>query len=213
MYDDDEPKPAKNKRLIDLYELLISLISSLTPTITEKTLRDGTGEKLNGYIDELIRQTQDVTLNDFKVQIRSLNGHPTVSGDAYVRGLTGVVNYLHRTNDVIDYYCDGPPMPKLIGGMESSPTFANNFNAEQQNQQTTTVQVEFNQTIISLAEKLTNLERDYPDASSKENQFAKKLKASLPTVKDTLSIIALVLKIASEVKLDPSHVLKLLGLG
>lgn len=213
MYDDDEPRPPENKPLINLYELLVSLISSLTPSITEKTLRDGSGERLNRYIDELIGLTQDNKLTDFKVQIRSINGNPAVSGDAYVRSLIGVANYLHKTNEIIGYYCAYPPEPKLGNGPKSPPTFTNQFNAEQQNQQTTTVQVEFNQTIISLTESLTNLERDHPDESSKENKFAKKLKRSLPTVKDTLSIIALVLKIAGEVGLSPDDALKLLKLS
>lgn len=213
MYEDDEPTPPKNKPLIDLYELLVSLISSLTPSIAEKMLRDGSGERLNRYVDELISLTQDNKLTDFKVQVRNINGNPVVSGDAYVRGLTGVAHYLCKTNDIIGYYCVYPPEPKLSNSPKSSPTITNHFNAEQQNQQTTTVQVEFNQTIVSLAERLTNLERDHPDESSKENQFAKKLKKSLPTVKDTLSIIALVLKIAGEVGLNTNNVLKLLGLS
>lgn len=212
MYDDDGPKPPENKQLIGVYELLVALINSFTPSITQRTLRDGSGEKFNGYIDELRNLTNDARLNDFKVKINSVNGHPASYGEEYVRSLFGVVNYLHNTNDTIGYYCAGPPANKFSSSAEGSPVFTNQFTAEQQNQQTMTARVEFNQTIISLSERLTNLERDYPDESSKENKFAKLLKKSLPTAKDTLSTISLVLKIAGQVGLGPDEAMKLLGL-
>lgn len=212
-YEDDTPRPARNEPLIKLYELLCALIGSLTPTTSASTLRDGTGERLNGYIDELVRLTHDDHLNDLRVKIQSgAGGKPFVMGEAYARQLGGLVKYLFKINDVIGYYCAGPPEVKFSKSTSSaSPTI--NFKAEQQNHQSTIVTVEFTQTIITLTEKLTNLERDFPDETSKENRFAKKLKASLSTAKDTLGIISEVLKIAGEVGIDPHSALKHLALG
>ena len=214
MFEDEEPNVQRNEPLIKLYELLCSLITSLTPEITSLTLRDGSGERLNGYIDELRNLTNDDKLNDFKLSIQTSarGGTPYVSGEAYVRQLNGIVNYLFKIDPVISYYCSGPPNPKF-SRPGSSPTFNNQFQAQQHTQQTTHVQVEFTQTIITITEALTNIEREFPDESSKENKFAKALKKSLPLAKDTLGIVALVLKVASEVGINPHDALKLLGLG
>jgi len=208
----NDNRPNKDKDLIGLYELIISHINSLTPSIIKKTLTDGSGERLNGYIDELHVLTGDDRLKDFKVKIRVINNRACTYGEEYSRSLYGIVNYLFKTNDVIGYFCAMPPT-NLLTFSDSSPVFTNQFNAEQMNQQSTTVYIEFNQTIISLTETLTNLENAYPEAASKENQFAKRLKSSLSTVKDTLGIIALVLKIAAEVGLNPEQALGLLNLS
>jgi hypothetical protein len=211
---DDEPKPQRNDQLIKLYGLLCSLITSLTPEITKLNLRDGTGEKLNGYIDELIVLTNDTKLNDFKVPVYPIQrtGGRYVMGEAYVRQLSGLVNYLWSANDIISYYGSSPPDVKYSKS-GSSPTFNNQIKAEQKTHQTTNVHIEFTQTIVSVTEALTNLEHDYPDESTKENKFAKAIKKSLPKVKDTLGIVSLVLTVASELGLDPKEVLKFLGLS
>jgi len=216
MNDEDEITPQRNDSLINLYELLSSLITSLTPSITTNILRDGSGEKLNRYIDELKSLTTDKKLEDFKIPIlhRTLNSksYDYVRGEAYVRQLTGVVNYLHKVNKVIGYYCLGPPKPQF-NKTGSSHTINNNLNAEQQTQQSTNVQIEFTQSIVTLTESLTNLEHEYPDETSKENKFAKALKKSLSTAKDSLGIVALILQVAGAVGLDPHTALKLLKLG
>lgn len=210
---DDEPKPVRNERLIRLYELLSSLITSLTPTTYTLTLRDGTGEKLNVYIDEFITLTQDAALEDFKLKVHLLNGHnPWVSGEAYVRQLTGLANYLYSTNKVIGQYCGNPPETKFNKN-SSSTTYNNHLNADQNSSQTTTVQVDFTQTIVTLSSALTDLEHKFPNESGKENRFAKAMKAALPMAKDSLGIVTQVLKIAGEIGLDPHTVLKSLGLG
>lgn len=215
MFDDDEPTPARNEPLIKLYELLCSLIEALTPNITALSLRNGEGERLNSYIDELIGLTNDKNLNDFKLTIRHADRTGNfVTGEAYVRALTGVTNYTWKVNETVSYYCSYPQQPKFskqaATSTASSPTTINNhLNAEQN----TTVQIEVNQTIVSLTEKLTNLEHKYPDTSSKENQFAKALKKSLPTIKGSLEAVSLAMKIAAQVGIDPHLALKLLGLG
>lgn len=210
--------PVENKQVGNLYNLLYSLAEALSPDITSLNLRDGSGERFNGYIDELIQATNDIKLNDFKLDIRrDHKGKPWTSGEEYSRQLVGIVKYLYKTNDSINYYGMALPdikFPKYGGG--GNPTTINNhLSAEQSqdNQQTTTVTVEFTQTIMSLAETLTNLERDFPDRASKENKFAKALKDKLPTVKNTLDIMSLVLKIADQVGLNPQNILKLLNLS
>jgi hypothetical protein len=213
MYD-DEPKPQRNDLLIKLYNLLCSLITSLTPEITKLNLRDGSGEKFNGYIDELISLTNDKKLNDFKVPVYSIQrtGGRYVMGEAYVRQLSGLVNYLWSADETINYYCPAPPDVKFSKSGPST-TFNNQVKAEQQTHQTTNVHIEFTQTIVTVTEALTNLERDYPDESTKENKFAKAVKKGLPKVKNTLGIISLILTVANELGLDSKDVLKLLGLG
>lgn len=216
MDDENKVTPQRNDNLINLYELLSSLIASFTPSITTNILRDGSGEKLNRYIDELKGLTADNNLDDFKIAIlhRTLNSksYDYVSGEAYVRQLTGVVNYLYKVNKIIGYYCLGPPKSQF-NKTNSSHTINNNLNAEQQTQQSTNVQIEFTQSIVTLTESLTNLEHNYPDETSKENKFAKALKKSLSTAKDSLGIVALVLQVAGAVGLDPHTALKLLRLG
>ena len=211
---DDEPKPQRNDQLIRLYGLLCSLITSLTPEITKLNLRDCSGEKFNGYIGELIALTNDNKLNDFKVPVYAIKstGGRYVMGEAYVRQLSGLVNYLWSTDNIINYYCSSPPDVKFSKS-GSSPTFNNQFKAEQKAHQSTNVHIEFTQTIMTVTEALTNLERDYPDESAKENKFAKAIKKSLPKVKDTLGVMSLVLTVASELGLDPKEVLRLLGLS
>ncbi len=216
MFDDDEPTIPRNEPLIKLYELLCSLIEALTPDITSLSLRNGEGERLNAYIDELFGLTHDSKLNDFKLTIRSTERTGSfVTGEAYVRALSGVANYMFKVDKVVGYWCAYPQQPKFskqAAGL--SPTTINNhLNADQQVAQTTSVQVEVNQTIVTLTEKLTNLEHQYPDEASKENKFAKALKKSLPTIKGTLEVVSLAIKVAGQVGLDPHTALKLLGLA
>lgn len=218
MYGGNQQDPAENKQANNLYNLLYSLVEALSADITNLNLRDGSGERFNGYVDELIQATNDPKLNDFKLQIRQDHkGSNWTSGEAYSRQLVGIVKYLHKTNDSIGYYCMALPDVKFSkrGGSNSPTTINNHLNAEQSqdNQQTTTVTVEFTQTIMTLTEALANLEKDFPDKDSKENKFAKALKDNLPTVKSTLDIMSLVLKIAAQVGLNPQNVLKLLNLG
>jgi len=214
MFEDDEPTPARNEPLIKLYELLCSLIEALTPDITALSLRNGEGERLNSYIDELAGLMHDQKLNDFKLTLRHTDRIGNfVTGEAYVRALTGVANYAWKVSDVLNYYCSYPQQPKFskqaTNSLASSPTTINNhLNAEQN----TTVQIEVNQTIVDLTEKLTNLEHEYPDESSKENKFAKALKKSLPTIKGSLEAVSLAMKIAAQVGIDPHIALKLIGL-
>lgn len=207
----------EDKHTNRLYNLLYSLVEALSPDIARLNLRDGSGERLNRYIDELVQATHDAKLDDFKVEIRrDHKGNNYSFGEAYSRQLIGIVKYLYKTNDSISYYCMALSDIKLKSGIDSSSTTINNhLNADQSqdNQQTTTVTIEFTQTIVLLTEALTNLERDFPDTNSKENQFAKVLKDKLPTVKSTLDIMSLVLKIAGQVGLDPQNVLKLLNLS
>lgn len=216
LYDSSDSAPAENKPLIKVYGLLCSLIEAFTPDIAKLNLRDGSGERYNSYVDEALTHSQDKQLNDFKVRLRPDNrGSSWVSGEEYARQIVGLVNYLYRTDESVGYYCGNPPLLKFSKSGSSGPVINNHLTAEQQqrNEQSTTVNVEFNQTIISLTETLTNLERDYPDKDSKENKFAGALKKALPNVKSTLDIVALVLKIAGEIGLNPQTAMKILGLG
>ncbi len=214
-YDTADNNPAENKPLNKLYGLLCSLIEALTPDIARLNLKDGSGERLNGYIDELVGFTNDEKLRDFKLDIRQDHkGINWASGEAYARQLVGLVNYLYKADESVNYYCGGPPAVKFSKGSGSGPTINNHLNADQRqaNEQKTTVSIDI-QTIITLTETLTNLERDNPDKASKENKFAATLKKHLPTAKSALDIVALVLKIAGEVGLNPQAALKMLGLG
>ncbi len=209
----DAPTPTKNTPLIKLYERLCALLSSLPADITSRSLTDGAGERFNSYIEEIIGLTNDGTLRDFKVESFSVGSRLHVKGEAYARQLEALANYLYKTDEVIGYYCGGPPAMRIgkLGG--SGPTTVNNhLTADQQVSQSTNVQIEFNQTIVNITEALTNFEHTHPDESSKENVFAKQLKKVLPLAKDSLGIISSVLKIAGEVGIDPQTALKAIGL-
>jgi hypothetical protein len=215
-YSNADSAPAENKPLIKVYGLLCSLIEAFTPDIAKLNLRDGSGERYTGYVDEALSHSQDQKLQDFKVRLRQdSRGVAWVSGEEYARQIVGLVNYLYKTDESVGYYCGNPPLLKFSKGGGSGPVINNHLTAEQQqkSEQNTTVSIEFNQTIISLTETLTKLERDYPDKDSKENKFAGALKKALPNVKNTLDIVALVLKIAGEVGLNPQTAMKILGLG
>lgn len=215
MYDsyfgNDENAPPKNVPLIKLYQRLCALISSLPADITTRSLTDGAGVRLNGYIDEIIGITNDNTLNDFKVESFMVTGKQHVKGETYARQLEALTNYLYKTEETIDYYCGDPPL-RASGTNGAGPAIYNHVKADQQVSQSTNVHVEFNQTIINITEALTNFEHEHPDESSKENKFAKILKTSLPLAKDTLEIIGLVLRTAAQVGIDPQTVLKAMGL-
>lgn len=210
--DNNGSKPARNEELINTYQLLCSLISSQLPTTTYD-YSDGSGERFNGYIDELITTTGDKRLQDFKLETDTDDVHTFVVRESYVRQLVGLVDYLHRTNAVIGYYCGRPPQLQSATTQGSSPTIHNQLNAEQQVSQNVQFHIEINQTIVALAERATQIEYEYPDKTSKENRFAKAIKKALPTVKGTLDVVALVLKIATEVGIDPHAALKLLSLS
>jgi hypothetical protein len=215
-YNTDNNEPPENKPLIKVYGLLCSLIEAFTPDIARMNLKDGSGERYNGYVDEAIKHSQDEKLADFKVKLRpDSRGVVYVIGEEYARQIVGLVNYLYKTDESVGYYCGNPPQLKSSKGGGSGPVINNHLTADQQqrNEQSTTVNVEFTQTIISLTETLTNLERDYADKNSQENKFAVALKKALPNVKGTLDILALVLKIAGEVGLNPQTAMKILGLS
>ncbi|GEM_PF-2106790 len=217
-YSDQTSAPSRNEPLIKLYALLSALLTSLNPTSITLTLRDGVGERLNSYIDELIRITNDQSLNDFRIEIHYLGNtrKPYVTGEAYARQLVGLVSYLFNTNNVVNWYCSPPPEIKYNNSKQSaisSPTTVHNhLEARQESTQTTNVQIEFNQTLLTLGSALEKLEVAYPDEASKENKFAKALRKALPTVKDSLGILASVLRIAGEIGLDPHTISKSLGL-
>lgn len=218
MFEDDDYQdstPARDEPAIKIYNLLCSLIESITPNISDLTLRDGSGERFNAYIDQLVSITRDSTLNDFKLDIIQLRqSKPYVTGESYIRKLVAATNYLVKTNISISYYCY-PPTPPRFSNSSSSPstTVNNHLQAEQRSSQTTTVQIEFTQTIVTLSSTLTDLERQFPDENSKENKFAKRLKNALPLAKDSLGIVSEVLKIGNELNLNPQMILRLLGLS
>lgn len=215
MYD-DEPKPTNNIPLTRLYNLVCSLLSSISPDTVRGFLKDGSGDRFNGYVDQFIQMTSDTALNDFKVKIITIQGDNAVRGEEYARKMSALAQYLFSTNEVIGYYCGGPPQPNTGPGAQVSlaPTTVNNHLQSDQNAiQSTEVRVEITQQIVALTEALTNFERDHPDEMSKENQFAKKLKEALPMVKNGLDIVALALKIAGEIGINPHIALKALGLG
>lgn len=216
MYDfDTDPQPEHNKPLIRLYEKLCALLTSLPPDIHKRTLKDRSGERFNTYIDQLTSLVPDGPLDDFKVEILTNQSTPFVMGEAYIRQLSALTRYLYKTNPVIGYYCAYPPEGKFSkdSSAASPPTTVNNhLYSKQESTQTTTINIEFTQTVVSLAEALTRFEANNPDPNSKENVFARTLKKSLPMVKDTLGIIALTLKIAGDVDISPHISLKALGL-
>jgi hypothetical protein len=214
MYEyENEPTPSKNTPLIKLYGLLCAILSSLPQDINKRTLTDGSGQKLNGYIDQIVSMTSDPSLNDFKVETFYLNGKPRTSGEGYARQVSSLAHYLFSTNNIINYYCAPPPELKYPMLNDSNATTVNNhLQADQQVNQSTNVQIDFTQTIVNLTEALTKFECEHPDESSKENKFAKSFKKKLPSIKNTLEITALALKIASEIGIDPSTALKALGM-
>ncbi len=211
----DDPTPPHHLRLEQIYKVLISLLEAVSPDIVVRSLNDGSGERFNGYIDELIALTSDSTLKDFKVQIRThTNGSGFVKGEAYARQMHALSSYLHSTNATIGYYCMPPPDVRAGSGTHTpAATVNNHLQSQQTSSQSTSVHVEINQQIVSITEALTNFERDHPDEASKENKYAKALKKALPTVKTSMDIVSLVLKVAGQVGIDPHTALKAIGLN
>lgn len=208
-YDDNTPRPADNKALTNLYKMLLSILSSQILDPANGIYQDGSGERLNSYVEQLKELTGDSVLDDFKVGINQGHNFTFVRADEYLRNLSSLAHYLFDTNETIGYYCSAPPS---AGSRKTSSGSSTTVNNHLQAEQTTSVQVEFSQNLISITEALTNFERDHPDETSKENKFAKALKGKLSTVKTSMEIIALVLRIAGEIGLNPQTALKALGL-
>ncbi len=210
MYD-EKPRPSRNTELIKLYELLHALATSLPSTIATLSLRDGTGERFNSYIDEIISITHDNRLNDFKTRRYQVHSRIYTSGEEYSRQLIGALHYLHQVDETLNYYCETPPVLKSNEG--SQPTINNQMSTQQNVNQSTNVEIEIRQTMLQLSDQLSEIERAHPDESSKENQFAKKLKEILPTLNGSLDLVSKILKVAAQVGISPQVALKLLGLN
>jgi hypothetical protein len=90
-------------------------------------------------------------------------------------------------------------------GEQNSP---NGHTFIQQQSQSQSQHITF---VLDLQEKIIKEIPKHAEGT-KERSFLEKLKASLPSIKDTTDILSTVLKIAAESNVDPNALLKILGL-
>jgi len=120
--------------------------------------------------------------------------------------------YINGRGDyVVNVIPSRSKLSALIGRLKGTysleaPT-ANNSHTFIQSQS----QSQYLNIVLEFQEKIISKIPDYPKGS-KERNFLEKLKEALPTIKNMTDIIALILKIGSNLKLDLNAIHKILGL-
>jgi hypothetical protein len=196
--------------LLKIYRYLSGLNTALIHSSEHGTIRDGSWQKYNHTIGELKSGLNDDYFKEYIVSIHSFKDRQSVDKGEFQRKVYSAAKYLHDQYSQVGDYTHTPEINNSNGDSSAPQAIAYQTQSSNQN---TEVNIEFNSTLMQIAESLAKAEENHPESTSKENKFIKKLKSLLPAAKTTLEIMSLILKCAKEFGLDPSDAHKILGLS
>jgi hypothetical protein len=179
------------KQILGIYEELKGISSSM-PTGTWFD-DEGFAIHTNGVIDRLHTLCPEINdLNSYKIKTSYIQGRgetvDTVPTKVKLDGLVG------RIRGSYDF------------DQQSTPINGHTFIQQQSQSQ------EQHQTIILELQERIIAEIKNHNEGTKERSFLEKLKSSLPTLSNTLTIISTILSIANDTGLSVNEVRKILGL-
>lgn len=190
------------KQLLKIYNGLNSINLSLSLMGTTTTIHDGSWEHFNKLVDEAAQLTSDQHLTTSKIQgLSDHKGRPFVRVTEYATKVFAATRYLYDQYHE-DYFDDDVQPPTLGGGSSrgtSTPSHVinNTQNQEARQNQSTEVNIEFNQTFQYVTEQLIRAEDKFDDGTP-EKGFISKMKAVVSTARSTADIIKLIAATAAE---------------
>lgn len=203
--------------LQQVYFYLFGLNSALLFTGEQQTIYDGSWKKYNAVISSLAEQLEDDIFNEFTVLIKTrqpgkssaTDDQQYVPKDYFQRKVFQAAQYLYDNyREELD---DADPPERNVTSKDKGavPTAAEH---SRQAPRSTAANVEFNNILIQLVENLTLSEAKLTNDDKAGKKFIRKIKTVLPTAKSSLDILAHILKIAKECKIDTEQAMCLLGL-
>jgi len=153
-----------------------------------------TVQRFYSIVNLIAQETGNPDLNSYSVRIRELQpgGRQIANRGDFKQNVYTFTRIMHE-----NYLKDNSLPPQRPQVSESSIPIHQTFQQQQSNNQTNEISVEFNQTLITLSEILTQKEQEY-ESDAPEKGFIEKLKSKLATVRSTIDVVKLILVIAAE---------------
>jgi hypothetical protein len=168
-----------------------------------------TVHRFNAILEEFAQKSGDQNITNYSVRInrRPNSRIESVRPSDLRQNAYTVASVIYDSHLNQSSLPPTKPSPAAFG--QPSP-ISQTFQQNQDNNQSTQISVEFNQTIISLTEMLTKKEVELDDGTP-EKGFVQKLKSVLASAKGVLDVIRMILTLATEFGLTANQVKNLLS--
>lgn len=192
---------------IKLLALNVTLLSRVGPNAI---VNDGSWGSFNQLLGRLEALTQDDYYSTLKVKPMDASGDmPWVLVSSFGSKVYQAAHYLYATRksgELSDQYPPESPKARDGEGMTQTAIFAS--TQENAQSQTSTITIEFNQTLTYMTEAIVEARGLYSEGT-KERTFLNKLKEGISTAKSTAELIKMIMLIATQYGLTVAELAKI----